>query len=104
MQRLVLLPTILATLFAIASTAQRAQHRLPGQESTEPEVKVSTEEILKQDQKESLKDAAELVRLAEEIKTDLEKNDRHVLSVATLKKTEEIEKVARRLRGRLKKF
>jgi hypothetical protein len=33
---------------------------------------------------------------------DLEKNDRYVLSIATLKKTEEIERLAKRIRDRLK--
>ena len=42
----------------------------------------------------------ELVRLSEELKSDLEKNDRHVLSVNTLKKLDDIEKVTRRIRGR----
>jgi hypothetical protein len=36
------------------------------------------------------------------LKDDLEKNDHNVLSLATLKKTEEIEKLAKRIRDRLK--
>jgi hypothetical protein len=33
----------------------------------------------------------------------LQKNDRFVLSIAALKKTEEIEKLARRIRGRVRR-
>ena len=40
--------------------------------------------------------------IADELKLDLEKNDRYVLSIATLKKTEDIEKLAKRIHDRLK--
>lgn len=62
------------------------------------------EAMLKADYERSLKEADQLTKLAESLKSDLEKNDRHVLSLATLKKTEEIEKLARRIRGRLRRF
>jgi len=35
------------------------------------------------------------------LKQDLEKNDRHVLSISTVKKTEEIEKLAKHIHSRL---
>ncbi|MEZ5352997.1 MAG: hypothetical protein R2762_10210 [Bryobacteraceae bacterium] len=62
------------------------------------------EAILKSDREKSLEDAADLLKLAEDLKIDLEKNDRHVLSVSAFKKTEEIEKLAKRIRGRMKRF
>jgi hypothetical protein len=37
------------------------------------------------------------------LKEELEKNDRHVLSLTSLKKTEEIEKLAKRIRSRLRR-
>jgi hypothetical protein len=43
------------------------------------------------------------VKLAEELQDDLAKEDRHVLSIASLKKAEDIEKLARKIRTRLKK-
>ena len=49
-----------------------------------------------------LKDAAELAELADQLKIDLEKNDRFVLSMATLKKIDDIEKLAKRIRSRLR--
>lgn len=62
------------------------------------------EELLKSDHKKSLADADEIIKLGEELKIELEKNDRHVLSVKAYKKTEEIEKIAKRIRGRMKRY
>ena len=69
-----------------------------------PNGKSQREEILKADHQKSLQEAAQLVDLAESLKQDLEKNDRHVLSISSLKKTEEIEKLAKRIRSRLRRF
>ena len=59
------------------------------------------DEILKAEYQKTLKDAAMLIDLAEQLKAELEKNDRFVLSLATIKKTEEIEKLAKKIRTRL---
>jgi hypothetical protein len=69
-----------------------------------PSGKLQKEEILRADHEKSLDDAAELLKLAEELNIELEKNDRHVLSVDTLKKLENIEKLAKRIRSRLKRY
>lgn len=69
-----------------------------------PNGKSQRDAILKEDHKKNLEEAAELLRLSEEVKADLEKGDRYVVSVKTLKKTEEIEKLARSIRGRLKRY
>ena len=69
-----------------------------------PSGKSQKDEILKADHEKDLKDAATLVELAEQLKQELEKNDRHVLSVASLRKTEEIEKLAKRIRARLRRY
>ena len=74
-----------------------AEVRLPGG-------KLQKEEILKADHEKSVKDAAQLIDLAESLKAELEKDDTHVLSLSSLKKTEEIEKLAKRIRTRLKRF
>ena len=66
----------------------------------------SVEELsarLKADYEKTLQDAAQLVKLSEELQDDLIKEDRHVLSLASLKKAEDIEKLAKRIRTRLKK-
>ena len=67
-----------------------------------PNGKSQKEEILKAEHQQNLKDAAELADLAEQLKIDLEKNDRYILSMATLKKTDDIEKLAKRIRARLR--
>jgi len=59
--------------------------------------------IAKADYKKNLQDAAELVRMAEDLKADLEKEEAFVVSVKTIKKSEEIEKLARNIRTRLKR-
>ena len=62
------------------------------------------EEILKADYVKSLEDASKLVQLSEELKIELEKSNQNVLSMTALKKAEEIEKIAKRIRGRMKRF
>lgn len=69
-----------------------------------PSGKNQQEEILKADHEKDLRDAAQLIELSEQLKQELEKNDRHVLSMSSLKKTEEIEKLAKRIRSRLRRF
>ena len=69
---------------------------------TLPNGKSQKEEILKAEHRQNIKDAADLAELAEQLKIDLEKNDRYVLSMATLKKTDDIEKLAKRIRARLR--
>jgi hypothetical protein len=67
-----------------------------------PNGKSQKEEILKAEHQQNLKDAAALADLAEQLKADLEKNDRYILSMATLKKTDEIEKLVKKIRARLR--
>jgi len=69
-----------------------------------PSGKLQSDEILKADHEKSIKDAGELLKLAEDLKIELEKNDAHVLSVGAVKKTEEIEKLAKRIRQRMKRY
>ena len=69
-----------------------------------PNGKLQSDEILKDDYKKNLKDAQELIDLAESLKMGLEKSEQHVLSIGDLKKTEEIEKLAKRIRGRMRRY
>jgi hypothetical protein len=81
----------------------RPPHQPPNAEDDAPlpNGKSQQDEILKADHERDLKDAAQLIELAEQLKQELEKNDRHVLSISSLKKTEEIEKLAKRIHSRL---
>jgi hypothetical protein len=69
-----------------------------------PNGKSQHEEIMKMEHKKNLEDAAAMAKLAEEVSEDLEKNDRYVVSIKTLKQLDEIEKLAKAVRGRLKKY
>lgn len=60
--------------------------------------------ILKADHAKSVEEAGKLVKLAQELQEELERSDRHVLSMTALKKAEEIEKLAKRIRNRMKRF
>ena len=66
-----------------------------------PNGKSQQEEILKVEFKKTLEDAAELVKLAEQLQDDLIKDDRHVLSMSSLKQLDNIEKLTKRIRSRL---
>ncbi|MDE3165674.1 MAG: hypothetical protein KGN36_07710 [Acidobacteriota bacterium] len=74
----------------------------PQEEPRLPSGQLQRDAILKAEYEANLKDAAELADLATQLKLDLEKNDRYVLSMATLKKTDDIEKLAKRIRSRLR--
>ena len=67
-----------------------------------PSGKLQRDEILKAEHEQNVKDAAQLSELAQQLQQDLEKEDRFVLSMSTLKKTEDIEKLARKIRTRLR--
>jgi len=67
-----------------------------------PSGKRQSDEILRDEHRKNLADAAELLKLSEDLKAELEKSDAFVLSLGAIKKTENIEKLAKRIRGRLK--
>lgn len=67
-----------------------------------PSGKMQRDEILKAEHEQNLKDAAKLAELADDLKQTLEKEDRYVFSLTTVKKTEEIEKLAKKIRSRLR--
>ena len=104
------LRTLLPWAIALAMTAQVQQSPpLHPRQDEPPEVrlpngKIQRDEILKADYEKSLEESRELAKLADELKADLEKSDRYILSLNTIKKTEEIEKLAKRIRGRMKRF
>jgi hypothetical protein len=72
------------------------------QEVILPNGKSQRDEIARAEHQQNLKDAAEMAELADQLKIDLEKNDRFVVSMATIKKTDDIEKLAKRIRARLR--
>lgn len=69
-----------------------------------PNGKTQREEIVKADHQKNLEDAQKLVNLGDELKKSLEKNTQYVVAVDDLKKLDEIEKVTRRIRARLRRY
>jgi hypothetical protein len=105
-------PFRIALLLAasLAMTAQQGppEHPFPPEpEHPEdlrlPNGKLQQDEILKAEYQKTLEDARSLAKMAGELKTDLEKGDYNVLSIATLKKTDEIDRLARRIHDRLRR-
>jgi hypothetical protein len=69
-----------------------------------PNGKSQKDEIIRVDYERNLKDAGELARLSEEIKDDLEKGDRYLVSTKTLKKLDDVEKLSKDIRQRLRRY
>jgi hypothetical protein len=74
----------------------------PNEDRKLPNGKSQKDAIAKQSHEQALKDAEDLVTVAQELKDELKKAGDFVVPVASVKKTEEIEKLARRIRGHLK--
>jgi hypothetical protein len=94
---------VLALVISSSAWAQQLPSREP-LDTKLPDGKSQREAILKADHERSLKDADELSKLVEEFKIELEKNDRHVVSMTSLKKLDDIEKIAKRIKSRLKRY
>ena len=98
---------VLAPCLLLGIFAQPPDRPVPPEtrapEARLPNGKLQRDEILKAEYEKSLQDAAELIKLSEDLKADLEKNTAFVVSIPTIKKTEEIEKLAKRIRARLKR-
>jgi hypothetical protein len=69
-----------------------------------PNGKKQKDEILKAEYEQNVKDAQELLSIARSFEEDLEKDDRFVLSLSSLKKLDDMEKLTKRIRGRMKRF
>jgi hypothetical protein len=100
---------VLLSALALALTAQQGPPDRPLPPETPEDVrlpngKLQREEILKADYQKTLEDARALSRLASQLQADLEKSDYNVLAVGTLKKTDDIDRLAKRIRDRLKRF
>ena len=103
------IPLLLALLVTLAF-AQAPQDTVPVAPTANPNADVrlpngksQRDEILKAEHEENLKDAAKLIDMAQDLRESLERDDRYVLSLGTLKKTEDIEKLVKKIRTRLRR-
>jgi hypothetical protein len=94
---------LLAVLPYQALPRQDQSSRSNANEVRLPGGKLQKDEIARAEYEQSLKDAAELADLAQQLKADLEKDTRFVVSLTTIRKTDEIEKLARRIRTRMRR-
>jgi hypothetical protein len=58
--------------------------------------------VLRTDYEQNRKDARDLIALAKSIELDFDKNDQNVLSLRLLKKLDDVEKITKRIRARLR--
>jgi hypothetical protein len=103
---LTLAPAALAARF-LPAQAENPQDKFPPPAAPDepnrlPNGKLQRDEILKADYQQNLKDARELIDLSKSFELDLEKSDRFVLSLGLLKKLDEMEKITKRIRGRMR--
>jgi ADP-ribosylglycohydrolase len=91
---------LFVALFSLAYS--RGQQQTQQEDTRLPSGKSQRDEILKAEHEQNIKDAAQLVDLAQQLQQDLEKNERFVLSISTLKKTDDIEKLVKKIRSRLR--
>ncbi len=107
MKPLLLILLLLGAMFAQVPSPKAPFSTAPGGDPSDaklPNGKLQRDEIAKADYKKNEEDAAALLKLAEELKTDLDKDTAFVVSVKDMKRTEDIEKLARNIRGRLKRY
>ncbi len=96
--RFLLVPALLFGLMVLPAGGQRPQvDRTIDQ--TPP---TSPSKMLKQQHEELKKLSSKLTDLANQVEEDLDKSGENVLPLNTLKKLEEIEKLARKMRTRIK--
>jgi len=76
---------------------QEEDHKLPDGTS-------QRQAILKAEHKRSLEDAARLAQLSAEVQSELEKSDANIVSLKMLKQLDEIDKLSKAIRGRLKRI
>lgn len=67
-----------------------------------PNGKSQKNEIAKEEHQQALKEAGDLLAAAQQLKDELQKAGDYVVPLTSVKKTEEIERLAKRIRGRLK--
>ena len=68
-----------------------------------PDGRDRTPAILKADHEKTLEDARRLVELSQSLEKELEQSGAFVMGMSQLKKAEEIEKLAKRIRSRIKR-
>jgi hypothetical protein len=100
---------LLRSGLALATTASAAS-LLRGQTLSDdpaerrlPNGQLQSDAILRADYEQNVKDARELTALAKSIELDFDKNDQNVLSLGLLKKLDDVDKITKRIRTRVRR-
>ena len=98
---------LLLIVAAMLASAQR-DNREPPDPLDRPDVRLPNgksqrDEIVKSDHKRNQEDAAKLAQLSAELRQELDAQESHIVSVKMIRKVEEIERLTRNIRGRLKR-
>jgi hypothetical protein len=101
---LLLAPAAIATRLLPAQSAGLPPPPDQADDVRLPNGKKQQDEILKAEYERNVKDAQELIGIAKSFEEDLEKDERFVLSLSSLKKLDDIEKLTKRIRGRMKRY
>ena len=88
---------------ALALGAQQAPPQQDKPDVLLPGGKSQKMEIVKADYEKNKSEAADLLDLAQQLKEAIDKNEQHVLDMRAVKKAEEIEKLARRIKERMRR-
>jgi hypothetical protein len=101
---------VIASLVLLASTAAFAQQSVPGfpreprpESSEDARIRHEREKAMNQKRQGDLKrDTDKLLQLATELKENVDKTNENILSLDVIKKAEEIEKLAKSIRDKMK--
>ena len=72
-------------------------------EKETPADAAAIESMLKARHEKNMKDLEKIARLVEDVQTDTRKNSRYIVSLQSLKDLEQIEKLSKRIRERMKR-
>lgn len=90
---------------ALAALAQQPGIPLDPSSPPYPEWKRQQRDALsRQDFKDNTRDATEIVKLAQGLQASIERNGSFIVDANDIRAAEQIEKLARNIRGRLKRF
>ena len=87
-----------------AAGAPEDRKEIPRDQVRLPNGKLQQDEILKDEHNRELQDARQLVELSQALQKDIEQSGAHVLSISSIHRTEEIEKLAKKIRSRMRGY
>lgn len=93
----------LLSVMLLAAPAMCQQPEEESQPARLPSGKLQMDEILKTDHERALREVDQIMKLAAELKDDLEKSGQYVYSLNAEKKAAEIEKLAKHVRASIRR-